>query len=84
MILTWENKEEAIKVLRFLGVKESTIKYLGLYENVCWTHKFEGWLGGRDGWSSLMIDRGPDFEEDSEDDEEIEVEGIKYRIHEGD
>lgn len=84
MILTWENKEEAIKVLRFLGVKESTIKYLGLYENVCWIHKFEGWLGGRDGWSSLMIDRGPDFEEDSEDDEEIEVEGIKYRIHEGD
>lgn len=84
MILTQENREEAIKVLRFLEVPESTIKYLGLYEKVCWTHKFEGHLGGRDGWSSLLIDRGPDFEEDSEEDEEIVIDGVRYRIHEGD
>lgn len=84
MILTWENKEEAIKVLRFLGVKESTIKYLGMYDDICWWHKFEHHLGGRDGWSSLMINRGPDFDEEWEDDEEIIVDGIHYRIHEGD
>ena len=85
MFLTWENKEEAIKVLRFLEVPESTIKYLGMYDEICWYHKFEHHLGGRDGWSSLIIDRGPNYDEcTEEDDEEIVVDGIPYKIHEGD
>lgn len=88
MILTEENKEEAIKVLRFLEVDEETIKYIKCTDEGNWIHKFEGWLGGRDGWSCLLIDRGPDFEvvdDDEEDDyEHIFVDGIEYIICEGD
>lgn len=90
MILTQENKEEAIKVLRALDVDEETIKYIKCNDECCWIHKFEGFLGGRDGWSSLVIDRGPDFEIEDEEDEEgygyehIIVDGVEYIICEGD
>ena len=87
MILTEENKEEAIKVLRFLEVDEETIKYIKCTDEAYWIHKFEGYLGGRNGWSCLVIDRGPDFELDDEIDNEYEhivVDGIEYIICEGD
>ena len=86
MILRSDNKEEAIKVLRFLEVDEETIKYIKCTDEGNWIHKFEGWLGGRDGWSCLVIDRGPDFELDGVDDEyeHIVVNGVEYIICEGD
>lgn len=87
MILTEENKEEAIKILRFLDVDEETIKYIKCTDEGNWIHKFEGWLGGRDGWSCLLIDRGPDFELDDEISDEYEhivVDGVEYIICEGD
>lgn len=87
MILTTENKEEAIKVLRALEVDEETIKYIKCTSESCWIHKFEGWLGGRDGWSCLVIDRGPDFEFDDGEIDELEhivVDGVEYIICEGD
>lgn len=85
MLLTEKNKEEAIKVLRALEVDESTIKYIKCTDEDCWIHKFEHFLGGRDGWSSLLIDRGPDYEcLDPEEDELVEVDGVQYLIHEGD
>lgn len=83
MILTAENKEEAIKVLRFLEVDEEAIKYIKCTDEANWIHKFEGYLGGRDGWSCLVIDRGPDFELDDEY-EHIVVDGVEYIICEGD
>ena len=79
-----ENRKEVEKVLRYLEVDESTIKYLGCFD-VSWRHKFEGFLGGRDGWSGLLIDKGPDYDcLDPEEDEKITVDGIDYLIHEGD
>jgi hypothetical protein len=87
MILTEENKEEAIKVLRFLEVDEETIKYIKCTDEANWIHKFEGHLGGRDGWPCLVIDRGPDFELDDEISDEYEhiiVDGVEYIICEGD
>ena len=84
MILTIENKEEAIKVLRFLEVDEEAIEFLECTREGIWTHKFRGWLGGRDGWSGLFIDRGPDYDLDPEYDEHIIVDGVDYLISESD
>ena len=42
MILRSDNKEEAIKVLRFLEVDEETIKYIKCTNEGKWIHKFEG------------------------------------------
>ena len=87
MILGKDEKEEAIKVLRYLGVDDETLEFIGCFDGCVWRHKFEGFLGGRDGWSGLIIDRGPDFEFDENDreySELIEVGGIQYLICEGD
>ena len=97
MWLVNENREEALEVLRALGVEESRLKYIKFFSGTGWTHKFEGYLGGRDGWSSLCIDRGPDFDDDDYvndlDDEDREywrkenvvyVNGVEYHIYEGD
>lgn len=85
MILTNDNRIEALKVLRFLDVEEDRLKYMIYCDECGWLHKFEGVLGGRDGWSSLWIDRGPDYDTyDIEFTELINVDGVDYRIYEGD
>ena len=95
MWLDNENREEALEVLKALGVEENRLKYMKFFDSgVGWTHKFEGYLGGRDGWSGLHIDKGPDFDnEDYDDDLDDEdwrkehvvfVNGIEYHIYEGD
>ena len=101
MWLENENREEALEVLRAIGVEENRLKYVKFFDGGSgWTHKFEGYLGGRDGWSGLHIAKGPDFDDsdytdylDDEDVEEIEhwrkehvvyVNGTEYHIYEGD
>ena len=98
MWLNNENREEALEVLRAVGVEENRLKYMKFFDSgVGWTHRFEGHLGGRDGWSGLHIDRGPDFDDECETEdltkEELEdwkqehvvfVNGIEYHIYEGD
>ena len=76
-------QRRSYQVLRFLEVDEETIKYIKCTDEAYWIHKFEGYLGGRDGWSCLVIDRGPDFELDDEY-EHILVDGVEYIICEGD
>ena len=87
MYLTEEDRDEAIEVLRYLEVDEDKLNKVKLY--VCdWQYKNDDGfltLGGRDGWSGLSIDRGPDYEKDTdEDDEEVVVNGVTYKIHEAD
>lgn len=87
MILSKKDKEEAIKVLRKLDVDDETIEFLVCDDECHWMHRFTGYLGGRDGWSSLTIDRGPDFEFEEEEREYMEtiiVDGIEYLFCEGD
>ena len=95
MWLDNENREEALEVLRALGVEENRLKYMKFFDSgVGWMHRFEGYLGGRDGWSGLHIDKGPDFADkdyaDDLDDEDwikehvVYVNGIEYHIFEGD
>ena len=95
MWLDNENREEALEVLRALGVEENRLKYVKFFDGGSgWMHKFEGYLGGRDGWSGLHIDKGPDFDDedytDDLDDEDwrkehvVYVNGIEYHIFEGD
>ena len=101
MWLENENREEALEVLRALGVEENRLKYVKFFDGGSgWMHKFECYLGGRDGWSGLHIAKGSDFDDndytdylDDEDAEEIEdwrkqhvvyVNGIEYHIYEGD
>ena len=95
MWLDNENREEALEVLRALGVEENRLKYMKFFDSgTGWTHRFEHHLGGRDGWSGLYIDKGPDFDDedyvDYLDDEDwrkehvVYVNGIEYHIFEGD
>ena len=95
MWLDNENREEALEVLRALGVEENRLKYVKFFDGGSgWMHKFEGYLGGRDGWSGLHIDKGPDFDDedytDDLDDEDwikdhmVYVNGTEYHIYEGD
>ena len=95
MWLDNENREEALEVLKALGVEESRLKYMKIFDSGAgWMHKFEGYLGGRDGWSGLHIDKGPDFDnedyDDDLDDEDwrkehvVYVNGTEYHIYEGD
>ena len=95
MWLDNENREEALEVLKALGVEENRLKYMKFFDSgTGWTHRFEGYLGGRDGWSGLYIDRGPDFDDedyaDDLDDEDwrkehvVYVNGTEYHIFEGD
>ena len=95
MWLDNENREEALEVLRALGVEENRLKYMKFFDSgTGWTHRFERHLGGRDGWSGLYIDKGPDFDDedyaDYLDDEDwrkehvVYVNGTEYRIFEGD
>ena len=95
MWLDNENREEALEVLKALGVEESRLKDMKVFDSGAgWTHKFEGYLGGRDGWSGLHIDKGPDFDcddyNDNLDDEDwikdhmVYVNGTEYHIYEGD
>ena len=95
MWLDNENREEALEVLKALGVEESRLKYMKFFDSGAgWMHKFEGYLGGRDGWSGLHIDKGPDFDDDNYidylDDEDwrkehvVYVNGTEYHIYEGD
>ena len=77
MWLDNENREEALEVLRALGIEENRLKYMKFFDSgTGWTHRFEHHLGGRDGWSGLYIDKGPDFEDEDyltmEDDADIE------------
>lgn len=93
MWLDNENREEALEVLKALGVEENRLKYMKFFDSgTGWTHKFEGYLGGRDGWSGLHIDKGPDFDDynDNLNDEDwrkehvVYVNGTEYHIYEGD
>lgn len=98
MWLDNDNKEEALDVLKALGVTESRLKYMKYYDGgIGWMHKFEHHLGGRDGWSCLHIAKGPDFDDNDEieglDENDLEewrndhvifVNGIEYHIYEGD
>ena len=95
MWLDNENREEALEVLRALGVEENRLKYMKFFDSgTGWTHRFEHHLGGRDGWSGLHIDKGPDFDDedfdDDLDDEDwrkehvVYVNGMEYHIFEGD
>ena len=97
MWLDNENREEALEVLRALGVEENRLKYMKFFDSgTGWTHRFEHHLGGRDGWSGLYIDRGPDFDKYNEDyaddldDEDwrkehvVYVNDTEYHIFEGD
>ena len=97
MWLDNENREEALEVLRALGVEENRLKYMKFFDSgTGWTHRFEHHLGGRDGWSGLCIDKGPDFDdEDYADDLDLDdedwrkehvvyVNGTEYHIFEGD
>ena len=86
MWLDNENREEALEVLRALGVEENRLKYVKFFDGGSgWMHKFEGYLGGRDGWSSLHIDKGPDFDdEDWIKDHVVYVNDTEYHIYEGD
>lgn len=86
-----EDREEALKVLRFLGVPEKDLKYISCCYEGGWMHRYTGFLGGRDGWSGLQICR--DFEDDEEimsereydeDNSFIIVDSIEYYIHEVD
>ena len=95
MWLDNENREEALEVLKALGVEEYRLKYMKFFDSGAgWMHKFEGYLGGRDGWSGLHIDKGPDFDcddyKDNLDDEAwikehvVYVNDTEYHIYEGD
>ena len=95
MWLDNENREEALEILKALGVEESRLKYMKFFDSGAgWMHKFEGYLGGRDGWSGLHIDKGPDFDcddyKDNLDDEDwikdhvVYVNDTEYHIYEGD
>lgn len=95
MWLDNENREEALEVLKALGVEENRLKYMKFFDSgTGWTHKFEGYLGGRDGWSGLHIDKGPDFDcddyNDNLDDEDwikdhmVYVNDTEYHIYECD
>lgn len=98
MWLENEQREEALEVLRAVGIEESRLKYVKFFDGgTGWMHKFERWLGGRDGWSCLQIAKGPDFDDEYETEdlteEELEdwkqehvvfVNGIEYHIYEGD
>ena len=95
MWLDNENREEALEVLKALGVEENRLKYMKFFDSgTGWMHKFEGYLGGRDGWSGLHIDKGPDFDcddyKDNLDDEDwikdhvVYVNDTEYHIYEGD
>ena len=95
MWLDNENREEALEVLKALGVEESRLKYMKFFDSGAgWMHKFEGYLGGRDGWSGLHIDKGPDFDcddyKDNLDDKDwikdhvVYVNDTEYHIYEGD
>ena len=97
MWLDNENREEALEVLKALGVEENRLKYMKFFDSgTGWTHRFEHHLGGRDGWSGLHIDKGPDFDdEDYADDLDLDdedwrkehvvyVNGTEYHIFEGD
>ena len=95
MWLDNENRKEALEVLKALGVEENRLKYMKFFDSgTGWTHRFEGYLGGRDGWSGLHIDKGPDFDnedyDDDLDDEDwrkehvVYVNDTEYHIYEGD
>ena len=47
-----------------------------------WAHRFEGHLVGRNDWSGLYIDKGPDFDDedyvDNLDDEDWKKEHVVY------
>lgn len=84
MLLDNNNREEALEVLNYLEVTFN-LKFAGCTDEGFWTHKFTRFLGGRDGWSGLYIDRGPDFElDDDYSPETIVVDGVEYRIAESD
>ena len=47
MWLDNENREEALEVLRALGVEENRLKYMKFFDSGAgWTHRFEGYLWG--------------------------------------
>lgn len=94
MWLENDRREEALEVLKALGVEEKRLKYVKFYDEIGWTHKFEHFLGGRDGWSGLHITDGPDFDDeedflnymddDAKKEHTIIINGKEYHFYEGD
>lgn len=94
MWLENDRREEALEVLKALDVEEERLKYIRYFDGTGWMHKFEHYLGGRDGWSCLLITDGTDFDdeedlweyldEDDKKEHSIIVNGKEYHFYEGD